>query len=125
MGEFGKFKRKLPEDRRKTLIDATLACLAREGTAGLSIRKISAQAGICVGLTNHHCNGKDALVGAAYEAFSLGLLDATRERIAAAGPTPRARLGAYVEGLLSPPMLKRDTLRVWVAFWSIIENSAP
>jgi AcrR family transcriptional regulator len=125
MGELGKFTRKLPYDRRKTLIDATLACLAREGTAGLSIRKISAEAGISIGLINHHYNGKDELVGAAYEAFSLGLLDATRERIAAAGATPRAQLSAYVEGLLSPPMLKRDTLRVWVAFWSIIENSMP
>lgn len=125
MGELGKFKRQLPEERRKALIEATLACLAREGTAGLSIRKISAEAGISIGLINHHYSGKDELVGAAYEAFSLGLLDATRERIASAGQTPRARLGAYVEGLLSPPMLRRDTLRVWVAFWSIIENSVP
>src|ERR1044072_8009953 len=105
MGELGKFERKLPEDRRKALIDATLTCLAREGTAGLSIRKISAEAGISIGLINHHYAGKDELIGAAYEAFSLGLLDATRERIAAAGPTPRARLSAYVEGLLSAPML--------------------
>jgi AcrR family transcriptional regulator len=125
MGELGKFERKLPEDRRKALIDATLSCLAREGTAGLSVRKISAEAGISIGLVNHHYKGKDELVGAAYEAFSLGLLDATRERIAAAGPTARVRLSAYVEGLLAPPMLKRDTLRVWVAFWSIIENSVP
>ena len=125
MGELGKFERKLPEDRRKALIDATLTCLAREGTAGLSIRKISAEAGISIGLINHHYAGKDELIGAAYEAFSLGLLDATRERIAAAGPTPRARLSAYVEGLLSAPMLASGTLRVWVAFWSIIENSVP
>lgn len=125
MGEGGKFERKLPEDRRKTLIDATLACLAREGTAGLSIRKISTEAGISIGLINHHYQGKDELIGAAYEAFSLGLLDATRERIAAAGTEPRARLSAYIQGLLSAPMLERGTLRVWVVFWSIIENSAP
>jgi AcrR family transcriptional regulator len=125
MGELGKFERKLPEDRRKALIDATLSCLAREGTAGLSVRKISAEAGISIGLINHHYAGKDELISAAYEAFSLGLLDATRERIAAAGPEPRARLSAYVEGLLSAPMLERGTLRIWVAFWSIIENSVP
>jgi AcrR family transcriptional regulator len=125
MGELGKFERKLPEDRRKALIDATLACLAREGTAGLSIRKISKEAGISIGLINHHYAGKDELIGAAYEVFSLGHLDATRERIAAAGLDPRARLGAYVRGLLSAPMLERGTLRVWVVFWSIIENSAP
>jgi AcrR family transcriptional regulator len=125
MGELGKFERKLPEDRRRTLIDATLACLAREGTAGLSIRKISKEAGISIGLINHHYAGKDELIGAAYEAFSLGHLDATRERIAAAGGEPRDRLNAYVRGLLSAPMLERGTLRVWVVFWSIIENSVP
>jgi AcrR family transcriptional regulator len=125
MGQLGKFERKLPEDRRRTLIDATLACLAREGTAGLSIRKISTEAGISIGLINHHYAGKDELIGAAYEAFSLGHLDATRERIAAAGSSPRDRLSAYVQGLLSAPMLEQGTLRVWVVFWSIIENSAP
>jgi AcrR family transcriptional regulator len=125
MGELGKFERKLPEQRRKALIDATLACLAREGTAGLSIRKISKEAGISVGLINHHYAGKDELVGAAYETFSLSHLDAARARIAAAGDDPRAKLSAYVAGLLSAPMLRQDTLRVWVVFWSIIENSAP
>ncbi|MDB5524046.1 MAG: transcriptional regulator [Rhizobium sp.] len=125
MGELGKFERKLPEDRRKTLIDATLACLARDGTAGLSIRKISKEAGISIGLINHHYAGKDELVGAAYEAFSLGHLDATRARIAQAGGNSRAKLNAYVRGLLSAPMLEQGTLRVWVVFWSIIENSAP
>ena len=125
MGELGKFERKLPEDRRKTLIDATLACLAREGTAGLSIRKISKEAGISIGLINHHYAGKDELIGAAYETFSLSHLDATRQRIAKAGADPRARLSAYIQGLLSAPMLQQGTLRVWVVFWSIIENSAP
>jgi AcrR family transcriptional regulator len=123
MGELGKFERKLPNDRRKALIEATLACLAREGTAGLSIRKISKEAGISIGLINHHYAGKDELVGAAYEHFSLGHLDRNRERIEAAGADPRARLHAYIEGLLSAPMMDRGTLRIWVVFWSIIENS--
>eukprot|EP01035_Chromulina_nebulosa_P011747 gene11747-15677_t len=105
MGDGSKFERKLPEDRRRALISATLTCLGRDGTAGLSIRKISKEAGISIGLISHHFAGKDELIGAAYETFSLGHLDATRERIARAGPDARARLSAYVEGLLSAPML--------------------
>ena len=50
MDELGKFKRQPPEDRRQALIEATLACLGREGHAGLSVRKISAEAGISIGL---------------------------------------------------------------------------
>lgn len=123
MAEPGKFERKLPEDRRRTLIDATLACLAREGHAGLSIRKISKEAGISIGLINHHYGGKDDLVGHAYETLSLSLLDNIRSRIAGAGDDPRARLGAYFRASLSAPMLERSTLRTWVVFWGMIEHS--
>lgn len=124
MGELGKFERKLPEDRRRALIEATLACLAREGHGGLSIRKISKEAGISIGLINHHYAGKDDLVGAAYEALSLGLLAAVREKVDKVGTDPRTRLNAYIRGVLSAPTLQRSTLRTWVVFWSMIEHSA-
>ncbi|MBV2184654.1 MAG: TetR family transcriptional regulator C-terminal domain-containing protein [Rhizobium sp.] len=124
MGELGKFERKLPEERRRALIEATLACLAREGHAGLSIRKISQEAGISVGLINHHYASKDALVGHAYETLSLGLLANIRDKVEAAGIDPRARLSAYFRASLSAPVLERSTLRTWVVFWGLIDHSA-
>ncbi|WP_454746951.1 TetR family transcriptional regulator C-terminal domain-containing protein [Ciceribacter selenitireducens] len=123
MGELGKFERKLPEERRRTLIEATLACLAREGHAGLSIRKISQEAGISVGLINHHYASKDELVGHAYETLSLGLLANIRDKVEAAGADPRARLSAYFRASLSAPVLERSTLRTWVVFWGMIDHS--
>ena len=123
MGELGKFERKLPEERRRALIEATLACLAREGHAGLSIRKISQEAGISVGLINHHYASKDALVGHAYETLSLGLLANIRDKVEAAGIDPRARLSAYFRASLSAPVLERSTLRTWVVFWGMIDHS--
>ncbi|GEO86054.1 MULTISPECIES: TetR family transcriptional regulator C-terminal domain-containing protein [Alphaproteobacteria] len=124
MGELGKFERKLPEERRRALIEATLACLARDGHAGLSVRKISQEAGISVGLINHHYASKDELVGHAYEALSLGLLADIRDKVEAAGHAPRTRLSAYFRASLSAPVLQRSTLRTWVVFWGMIEHSA-
>ena len=43
------------------LVEATLACLKRHGFQGASIRKICAEAGVSVGLINHHYAGKDEL----------------------------------------------------------------
>src|SRR2546430_7622906 len=48
-----RFERQLPQQRRQALIDATIECLKRYGHEGLSIRTISAQAGVSVGLINH------------------------------------------------------------------------
>ncbi len=123
MGELGKFERKLPESRRQALIEATLVCLGREGQAGLSVRKISKEAGISIGLINHHYANKDALVGHAYEHLALGLLDTVKERIAAAGPDPRAKLSACFQGIFSARALERSTLRTWVVFWGMIDHS--
>ncbi|WP_454286080.1 TetR family transcriptional regulator C-terminal domain-containing protein [Rhizobium arsenicireducens] len=123
MGELGKFERKSPDERRRALIAATLACLAREGHAGLSIRKISKEAGISVGLINHHYASKDELIGHAYETLSLDLLANMRDKVEAAGSDPRARLSAYFRASLSAPILERSTLRTWVVFWGMIEHS--
>ncbi|MGD9477469.1 TetR family transcriptional regulator C-terminal domain-containing protein [Shinella sp. G-2] len=123
MDEFGKFKRQPPEDRRQALIEATLVCLGREGHAGLSVRKISAEAGISIGLINHHYANKDALVGHAYEHLALGLLETVRTQVAAAGPDPRARLSACFQGIFSSAALDRATLRTWVVFWGMIDHS--
>jgi len=123
MGELGKFERKSPDERRRALIAATLACLAREGHAGLSIRKISKEAGISVGLINHHYASKDELIGHAYETLSLDLLANMRDKVEAAGSDPRARLSAYFRASLSAPILERSILRTWVVFWGMIEHS--
>ncbi len=64
-----KFERQLPEARRQALVEATLACLAKQGHGGLSIRRISEAAGVSVGLINHHFPSKTALVAEAYRAL--------------------------------------------------------
>jgi len=119
-----RFRRQLPEQRRAALIAATIECLRRYGHEGLSIRTISAQAGVSVGLINHHFPNKDELVAAAFSHFNRELVD-TLKAAAGRADTPTARMRAFLEASFSPPNLDADVLAVWVVFWGMYRHSRP
>jgi TetR/AcrR family transcriptional regulator, transcriptional repressor of bet genes len=118
-----RFARKPPEVRRQALIDATIECLKRYGHDGLSIRTISAQAGVSVGLINHHFPNKDELVAAAYRHINAQLIVGMRAAVALAGNSPQARMRAFLEAWFSAPSLDADALAVWVVFWGLYRHS--
>jgi TetR/AcrR family transcriptional regulator, transcriptional repressor of bet genes len=118
-----RFERQLPEQRRRGLIAATIECLKRYGHEGLSIRTISAQAGVSVGLINHHFPNKDELVAAAYRQFNGELVGGMQAAVAHAPPSPIARMRAFLEASFSPPNLDADALAVWVVFWGLYRHS--
>jgi TetR/AcrR family transcriptional repressor of bet genes len=117
-----RFQRQLPAQRRAALIEATIECLKRYGHDGLSIRTISAQAGVSVGLINHHFPNKDELVAAAFSHFNREIVDILKAAVARAN-TPAARLRAFLEASFSPPNLDADVLTVWVVFWGMHRHS--
>jgi TetR/AcrR family transcriptional repressor of bet genes len=119
-----RFQRQLPQQRRAALIAATIECLKRYGHEGLSIRTISAQAGVSVGLINHHFPNKDELVAAAFRHFNRELVDGLRAAAARPG-TPATHLRAFLEASFSPPNLDADVLAVWVVFWGLYRHSRP
>jgi len=118
-----RFERQLPEQRRQQLIAATIACLKRYGHDGLSIRTISAAAGVSVGLINHHFPNKDELVAAAYRHFNSELVGGMQAAVARAENSPRGRMRAFLEASFSPPNLDADVLAVWVVFWGLYRHS--
>ena len=117
-----RFRRQLPQQRRAALIAATIECLKRYGHDGLSIRTISAQAGVSVGLINHHFPNKDELVAAAFRHFNRELVDGLRAAALRAA-TPAARMRAFLDASFSPPNLDADVLAVWVVFWGLYRHS--
>lgn len=119
-----RFQRQLPQQRRAALIAATIECLKRYGHDGLSIRTISAQAGVSVGLINHHFPNKDELVAAAFRHFNRELVDGLKAA-AMRAESPAARLRAFLEASFSPPNLDADVLAVWVVFWGLYRHSRP
>ena len=118
-----RFERQLPEQRRQELIAATIECLKRYGHEGLSIRTISTQAGVSVGLINHHFPNKDELIAAAYRHFNSVLVGGFIKAVEQAPATPRARMHAFLEASFSPPNLDQDVLAVWVVFWGMYRHS--
>src|SRR5579864_828577 len=118
-----RFARKPPEVRRQALIEATIECLKRYGHEGLSIRTISAQAGVSVGLINHHFPNKDELVAAAYRHINSELVIGMQAAVARAEGSPRARMRAFLESSFAPPNLDADVLAVWVVFWGLYRHS--
>ena len=118
-----RFVRQLPEQRRQALVAATIECLKRYGHDGLSIRTISAQAGVSVGLINHHFPNKDELIAAAYRHFNSELVAGFKSAVERAPKSPRARLRAFLEASFSAPNLDQDVLAVWVVFWGMYRHS--
>jgi AcrR family transcriptional regulator len=118
-----RFERQLPQVRRQALIVATIECLKRYGHEGLSIRTISAQAGVSVGLINHHFPNKDELIAAAYRHFNGELIAGMQAAVERAGASPEARMRAFLEASFAPPNLDADVLTVWVVFWGLYRHS--
>ena len=75
-----KFRREPPVARREALVEATLVCLRRFGHEGMSVRQISAQAGVSAGLNNQHFPSITALVAAGYDTLATSLLHSIRRQ---------------------------------------------
>ncbi len=118
-----RFARQLPDERRQELILATIECLKREGHDGLSVRSISAQAGVSIGLINHHFPNKSELVAQAYRCFNAQLVAGLRLAVQRAGGSPREQLTAFFRASFSPPNLDRDVLAAWIVFWGLYRHS--
>ena len=112
------YRRLAEEDRRQTLIEATIATLSEFGLEGTTVRRIAAGAGVTPGLVRHYFSGKEALVSDAYrylaEKYYAGFLQACD----AAGSDPVERLKAYVGSAFNPQTLDPDLLLVWTSFWT-------
>lgn len=116
------FTRADPEIRRQDLVAAAEAVLAREGVGGTSVRTICAEAGVSPGLLRHYFEGVDELIACAYEAVSQRIDTALEAALAAAPPTPRARLLAYLTASFAPPVLDPNLLAAWIGFWSLVKT---
>jgi AcrR family transcriptional regulator len=117
-----KFRREPPEARREELIRATLSCLRKYGSAGASVRRISAEAGVSMGLINHHFSGIDALLAASYQALSERLLGKSAE-VALATSDPVKSLHAFFAASFGPEVLDPALFRTWLVFWSLVPHS--
>jgi TetR/AcrR family transcriptional regulator, transcriptional repressor of bet genes len=118
-----KFRRAAPAVRREALIEATLKCLKRHGHEGASVRRISAAAGVSIGLINHHFPSKSGLVAEAYETLASSLLESIRAQVENNRVSARVRLSLFFRASFAPDLLDPQLFNVWVVFWSMVAHS--
>jgi AcrR family transcriptional regulator len=118
-----KFHRETPAVRREALVEATLRCLKQYGHDGVSVRRISAAAGVSIGLINHHFPSKSGLVAEAYETLALSLQDSIRRQSEDRAAAPRERLSGFFRASFAPELLDPALFNVWLVFWSMVAHS--
>lgn len=119
-----KFHRATPAVRREALVDATLRCLKQFGHEGVSVRRISAAAGVSIGLINHHFPSKSGLIAETYETLALSLLESIRSQAENKTVSPRNRLSNFFRASFAPEILDPQLFNVWLVFWSMVAHSA-
>jgi AcrR family transcriptional regulator len=102
--------------RREQIVHATIRCLAQEGYAGLTMKKVAREAGVSQGILHYYFESKRAILIAALE---LVMADLDR-RVAALSEGARdapARLRAVIRGCLGFADDNREFWVVFVEFW--------
>jgi len=120
-----RFSRMEPSQRRALLVDATFRCLQKHGFEGTSIRRICAEAGVSVGLINHHYRSKDDLVAETYLWLTQRITGKLRQAIDTAANDGRARLTAFIRASFADDIFDAGLLDAYLAFWGVVKSAEP
>jgi AcrR family transcriptional regulator len=102
--------------RREQIVAATIRCLARDGYAGLTMKRVAVEAGVSQGILHYYFRDKRAILAAAAEKVT-GDLDRRVAAAARGARDPRARLRALVRTCLAVASRDRDFWTVFIEFW--------
>lgn len=112
-------RRLKPEERRRQAIEATLACLARDGAPGTGIRQVAREMGVAPSLVNYLFGSRSQLFLAAYETLAARSLEDLAAAVGDAAAPPRARLEAMVERALARQWLSDEVIGAYLALWEL------
>ncbi|MFN5995490.1 MAG: TetR/AcrR family transcriptional regulator [Paracoccaceae bacterium] len=102
-------------DRRSEIAEAALRVLGREGHAGLTARKVAAEAGLSLGHITYNFSGMDEVLAEAYRLLSAQLREASDPPQPA---TPQERLSAFLRAGFAGDFLTPAHLRIRIDLWS-------
>jgi AcrR family transcriptional regulator len=115
-GNRRKFKREGEAARRDALIAAALDLMAEGGPQAATVRAIADRAGVTPGLIRHYFHTKDELTRAAYTRLMDRMMAANLRVLETSPPRPEARLAAFVDASLRPPVVDEESLALWASF---------
>lgn len=102
-------------DRRGEIAEAALRVLGRYGHAGLTARKVAAEAGLALGHITYHFKGMDEVLSEAYRLLSARLRAASNDGMAL---PPKSRLRAFLHAGFSDTFLTHAHIRTRIDLWS-------
>ena len=110
--------------RREQIVRATIRCLAREGYAGLTMKKVSREAKVSQGILHYYFADKRAILVAALETVMADLDHRVAAAQARSGRDPEARLRALIRACLTAAVEAREVWIVFVEFWGEMMHDA-
>jgi TetR/AcrR family transcriptional repressor of bet genes len=102
--------------RREQIVRATIRCLARDGYAGLTMKRVAAEAAVSQGILHYYFRDKAAMLAAAARRVTVDL----DRRVAAESrraQDARGRLRAVIRACLRTAVDNRDFWTVFIEFW--------
>lgn len=106
--------------RHRTLVEATLDCLADGGLENATVRKISDAAGASRGLIGHHFGGRERLLVEAHEYLCASVEAVVLKLASMEGLTDRERLQAVPRAIFSEEVLTERRARAFLALWHAV-----
>ena len=103
--------------RREQIVRATIRCLARDGYAGLTMKKVARTAGVSQGILHYYFADKRAILVAALAAVTADLDRRVATAQARGSREPRTRLRALITACLRLAVEEREFWIVFVEFW--------
>lgn len=105
------------EQRRRELIEATIASIGEHGISGTTLTTVTRRAGVSIGLVNFHFEGKEGLLAATLRHLAEEHRDMWRGRAAQVGLDPVGKIYAILDAQFHPSICNPEKLAVWFAFF--------
>ncbi|MEP3669098.1 MAG: TetR family transcriptional regulator, partial [Roseibium sp.] len=110
------FRRLTLDERKRSLLEATLRCVAQHGLKGATVRRIAEEAGVTAGLLRHYFGSKNDLVTSAY-AYLIGQLTADAEtRARRSVGDANDQLRDFLIANMTTPNLSEEKVSLWATF---------
>ena len=111
-------ERRTAEDRRAQIAAAALRCLQQVGHAGVTARKVAAEAGISLGHISYHYKDMNEVLVAAFALAAEAVQAAGRAQLDVRGGTPTERLDRFLRAGFTADLLTPAHLRLRIDLWS-------
>ena len=107
----------MPPVRRAQIVRATIRCLARDGYARLTMKKVARDAGVSQGILHYYFRDKHDILAAALRTVATDLNRRVTVAQARGPRDARSRLSAVVRACLEVALEEREVWAVFIEFW--------